>query len=200
MFKSLAVVLALLGLAACSTTQIESEAPSLDSIVEYTIGVGDQLNVSVWKNPELSTNVLVRPDGKISVPLIGDIVALGTTAEGLADDLETALENYVRGPQVTVVVAAPVSAEFQQRVRVTGAVNAPQSVPYRSGMTVLDVVLQAGGLTPFASANRALLYRKTNDGIKAYTVRLRDILEQGKLDTNYDIAPSDILTVPSRAF
>ncbi len=200
MFRLFTVFLTLFAMFGCTQQQVEVDPPQLGSLAEYSIGVGDQIRVGVWKNPELSVSVGVRPDGKISVPLLGDVVALGVTAEQLAENIETALEDYVRGPQVTVVVTNPVSAEFQQRVRITGAVTAPQSVSYRSGMTVLDVALQAGGLTPFASANRALLYRKTNEGVKAYSILLRDILEEGKLETNYELAPSDIITVPSRAF
>jgi len=189
-------------LAACESSPVVSERPEGTSAVAavYKIGVGDQLSVGVWKNPELSVNVPVRPDGKISVPLVGDIVAAGHSAEDLALAVENSLQNYVRSPQVTVIVTNAASAEFLRRIRVTGAVNAPQSIAHQQGVTVLDVILQAGGLTPFASPNSAKLYRKTDEGMKIYPVLLKDILERGRLDTNYTLVPSDIITVPERAF
>ena len=167
---------------------------------EYKIGVGDQLGVSVWRNTELSISVPVRPDGKISVPLVGDVMAAGLSAEQLAADLTKKLESYVRNPQVTVIVTNASSADFQQRVRVTGAVQGPRSIPYRKGMTVLDLILTAGGLNPFASGNKAKLYRITEEGTQVYPIYVDDILNKGKLDTNYPLLPSDIVTVPERAF
>src|SRR5690606_17552711 len=146
----------------------------------YRIGVGDLLQVQVWRNAELSTSVPVRPDGKISSPLVGDIVAAGLTTQELAQAITAKLSNYVRNPEMTIIVTNPASADYLRRVRVTGAVRAPTSITYRQGMTVLDVVLEAGGLTEFASPGNARLYRTDNDGrTKIYPVDLDDILKNG---------------------
>ncbi|NNC54432.1 MAG: sugar ABC transporter substrate-binding protein [Pseudomonadales bacterium] len=168
---------------------------------EYRIGSGDRIKVDVWKNPDLSSIVLVRPDGKISLPLIGDVLASQKTTNELAADLEAKLKDFVRTPQVAVIVETPSSADFQRRVRVTGAVANPLSIPFEEGMTVLDLVLQAGGLSPFASGNKALLHRKNAAGeLQSYKLRLQDILTKGRLETNYPLAPSDVISVPERAF
>jgi polysaccharide export outer membrane protein len=167
---------------------------------EYRIGVADQLAINVWRNADLSIAVPVRPDGKISVPLIGDVLAAGKTSEALANDITNQLTEYIRSPQVTVIVTLPSSTASQQTVRITGAVLAPSSVPFRDGMTVLDLVLGAGGPTDFASANKSKLYRQTADEVKTYPIYLKDILNKGKLETNYSLGPGDIISVPERAF
>lgn len=167
---------------------------------EYKIGVSDSLQISVWHNPDLSTQAVVLPDGNISVPLVGDVKAVGETTESLAEQITEALNNFIRQPEVTVAVLNAVSSEYLQRVRITGAVNIPLSLNYQRGMTVLDIVLLAGGLTPFANPNKALLYRKEDAELKVYAIRLEDILNKGKLDTNYDVLPSDIITVPEKSF
>jgi polysaccharide export outer membrane protein len=190
-------------MAACSSAPVPEAPPELQAGVissEYHIGVTDQLQVNVWRNPDLSVAVPVRPDGKISVPLVGDVVAAGRTSEELAEDITRQIASYIRNPEVTVIVVSPNSAAYLQRVRVTGAVNAPQSLVYQQGMTVLDVVLQAGGVTDFGIGNSAKLFRQTADGLKIYPVKIDDILTKGKLETNYKLAPSDILTVPERIF
>lgn len=174
--------------------------PNQNLIGEYNIGVGDELQINVWKNPELSLQVLVRPDGKISLPLIGDILAQGNTASALAKNLTTQISQYIRSPHVNVIVTSAQSIDYLLRVRVTGAVNNPISVPHKDGMTVLDLVLEAGGPTQYASSNRAKLYRKMDGEIKVYPIKLKDILHKGKLVTNYTLAPSDIVTVPERLF
>lgn len=203
MLKRMLLAVFLLSLVACSSVKVTKEMPAPAAGVladEYRIGVSDQLQVSVWRNPDLSVSVPVRPDGKISVPLAGDLLAAGRTSEELSADIAKTLESYVRNPEVTVIIVSPNSADYLQRVRITGAVNAPQSLSYQQGMTVLDVILQAGGVTAFGVPNGALLYRQTKDGLKVYPVYLEDILEEGKLETNYQLAPSDILTVPERVF
>ena len=203
MFKKIMVSWLGLFLVACSSVEVSKEAPELSAgmlMKEYKIGVGDLLQVSVWRNPDLSISVPVRPDGKISVPLVGDVVAAGRTSPELSQELAKGIGSFVRNPEVTVIVTDPRSANYLQRVRVTGSVKQPQSLGYQQGMTVMDVVLQAGGVTPFGVANGALLYRQTEQGLKVYPVYLEDILEEGKLETNYELAPSDILTVPERVF
>jgi polysaccharide biosynthesis/export protein len=144
--------------------------------------------------------VPVRPDGKISLPLVGDIMAANLTTVQLSSNIIAGLENYVRNPQVTVIVANPSSSDFLRRVRITGAVRSPQSLPYRDGMTVLDLVLLAGGPNEFASPNKAKLYRKVNGETKVYPIYLSDLIENGKVETNYPLQPSDIVTVPERSF
>lgn len=167
---------------------------------EYVIGSGDQLYISVWQNPELSLTVPVRPDGKISAPLIGDQQAQGLTAKNLSIELEKKLNEYIRIPQVTVIVTAPSSSEYLTRIRITGAVNTPKSLPFRRDMTVLDLVLSAGSLTPFADGNESILYRKTPEGVIGYPVHVTDILKQGDLTSNYTLRPSDILIIPESVF
>lgn len=191
-------------LSACSGVAVEPGAPpAVNEFVmdnNYRIGVGDELHVQVWRNEELSARIPVRPDGKISSPLVGDIVAAGLTTQELAKAITEKLAAYVRNPEVTVIVTNPVSADFLRRVRVTGAVRTPTSVSYRQGMTVLDLVLQAGGLTEFAAPGKARLYRTVEGRTKVYAVDLSAILEKGDLKTNYPLYPSDVVTIPERSF
>lgn len=187
----------------CSTSgQVETSEvlPSSVKNTQYYIGTGDSLNINVWRNEELTMTIPVRPDGKISMPLIGEVQAAGLTAGKLSEQLQTKLLNFIRNPQVTVIVVAADSSDYQSRVRVTGSVETPISLPYREGMTVLDLVLEAGGLTEFARGNGAKLFRKTDEGVKAYNIRVQDILNKGNLSTNYELAPSDIITIPERLF
>lgn len=190
-------------LSACLMTScavpLETPEQGLE-IPEYKIGAGDQLYINVWQNPDLSLAVPVRPDGKISVPLVGDATAVGLSAETLSVNLREQLSKFIRNPEVTVIVTSAISAEYLTRVRITGAVQAPQSTPYRQGMTILDLLLQAGSLTPFANGNGAILYRKTKDGTKRYSVRLDSIVKEGDISTNYELRPSDILIVPESIF
>lgn len=171
-----------------------------DSVNQYVLGATDVVLVSVWRNDDLSISVPVRPDGKISVPLVGDVQASGRTPEELASSIRDSLAEYIREPQVSVVVTSTGSHEFTDRVRVTGAVRQPISIPNRSGMTVLDIFLSAGGANEFASLNNSVLYRKVNGNVVAIPIKLDDILSQGKVETNYVIRPGDILTVPERSF
>ena len=165
----------------------------------YRIGVDDSVQVSVWRNPELSITVPVRPDGRISVPLIGDVVAGGRLPAEVAADIEEQLRAYVREPKVAVILVELRSHEFVSRVRVTGAVRQPVSIPHRQGMTVLDAVLAAGGTTEFAAGNRTQLYRKHADGsVETLGVRLDQILRRGELDSNHELRPGDVITVPER--
>ena len=168
----------------------------------YKIGVDDIVQVSVWRNPELGISVPVRPDGKISVPLVGDVDAAGRTPDEVSADIQQKLGQYVRDPQVAVILTDLRSHEYLSRVRVTGAVRQPVSVPFRPGMTVLDAVLAAGGVTEFAAPDRSELYRKSGEGetTTMHKVRLDRILNHGELETNYSVAPGDVITVPERAF
>lgn len=165
----------------------------------YQIGVDDRLQISVWRNPELSVTVPVRPDGRISVPLIGDVRAGGRAPEEVARDIEEQLATYIRDPKVAVILTELRSHEFISRVRVTGAVRTPVSIPHRQGMTVLDAVLQAGGINDFAAPNRARLFRKgANGDTETINIRLGAILGGGDLGTNLAVEPGDVITVPER--
>jgi len=167
---------------------------------DYRIGVDDRVQVTVWRNPELSVAGPVRPDGKITVPLIGDVEAGGRTPSEVAETIKKQLSTYVREPNVVVIITELRSHEFLSRIRVTGAVRTPRSMPYRQGMTVLDAVLEAGGVNDFAAPNRSKLYRKAKDKIDVYSVELEDILTKGRLQTNLPLRPGDVITVPERLF
>ena len=203
-FRLLAIGFLFSLLAACATTAGTNTPPKIDPAAQavsvYHIGVDDILQVSVWHNPDLDVKVPVRPDGMVSVPLIGDVQAGGRTPEEVSAAIADKLKAYVRDPQVAVILTELRSHESLSRVRVTGAVRQPISVPYRQGMTVLDAVLAAGGTTDFAAADRTELYRKEGEGTRAYAVRLDQILKKGDLATNYPAQPGDVITVPERAF
>jgi polysaccharide export outer membrane protein len=194
----------LLLMAACTTVPASNEAPPVtahpEAVTNYHIGVDDQLQITVWQNPELSVSVPVRPDGKITVPLIGDVLAGGQTPTQVSGEIQDKLKAYVRDPQVAVIVTQLRSHEYLTRVSVTGAVQHPVSAPYHQGMTVLDAILAAGGVNVFASADDTVLYRKVDGVTKAYRVRLDKILQSGDLATNYPLQPGDVITVPTRNF
>jgi polysaccharide export outer membrane protein len=196
-----AVVCAAIVLSGCGTTA-ELPAPADTSAIDkdYHIGVDDRVQVTVWRNPELSAAGPVRPDGKITVPLIGDVEAGGRTPSEVAETIKKQLSVYIRDPNVAVIITELRSHEFLSRVRVTGAVRTPRSFPYRQGMTVLDAVLEAGGVNDFASPNRTKLYRKTKDKIDVYEIELGNILNKGQLQTNLPLRPGDVVTVPERLF
>lgn len=184
------------------TDEKEKGASQFASYVEgdYRIGVDDVLQITVWRNPELSVTVPVRPDGKISAPLIGDVQAGGNTPMQVAAIIKDKLSTYIREPNVAVILTQLRSHEFLSRVRVTGAVRTPRSMPYRQGMTVLDVVLEAGGINDFAVPNRTKVYRRLKAKIEIIDVDLGDILNKGKLETNVEIRPGDVVTIPERLF
>lgn len=207
MLRSIAVLTAVclsLLLTACASSgggkappPVQATATAVDS---YKIGVDDIVQVSVWRNPELGITVPVRPDGMISVPLVGDVAAGGHTPAEVAKDIQTKLASFVRDPQVAVILTDLRSHEYLSRVRVTGAVRQPISIPYRPGMTVLDAVLAAGGVTEFAAGDRSELYRKSGEGTETYAVRLDKILNRGDLSTNFPVSPGDVITIPERTF
>lgn len=200
LFTAALLCLALLPLpvpSPAAAAQEPASPPASDTT--YMIGPGDTIQVFVWRNPELSTTVPVRPDGKVSTPLVEDMVAVGKTPSQLARDMEGKLSEYIRNPQVNVIVTGAQSA-FSQ-ITVIGKVKAPKSVPYRQGMTLLDVVLAVGGLDQFAAGNRAKLVRKDAAG-KAVEkrVRLDDLVTSGKVRENVDMMPGDLLIVPESRF
>jgi polysaccharide export outer membrane protein len=191
-------------LLAAGCESVPAPAESADrpfaSVEEYRIGVDDRVQVTVWRNPELSVTAPVRPDGKISVPLIGDVEAGGRAPAEVAENIKRQLSTYIRDPNVAVIITELRSHEFLSRVRVTGAVRTPRSMPYRQGMTILDAVLEAGAVNDFASPNRAKLYRKTKDKTEVFEIQLGDILNKGRLETNLMLRPGDVITVPERLF
>ena len=191
------------GVAPVTVAPVAQVAPVIGDVTgEYRIGVDDRIKISVWRNPELSVEVPVRPDGYVSAPLIGDVEAGGMTAEEVARNIEAKLEQYIRQPKVSVILTSLVSHQFLTRVRVTGAINKPLSLPYRQGMTVLDIVLEAGGLSDFAVPSRARLYRKNPETGEPSTtkVRLDKIIYKGDLSTNVELKAGDVLTIPERRF
>ena len=169
-------------------------------VKSYKMAVGDQIQINVWKNTELSLSQPIRPDGKISMPLVGDIMAVGLTPEELAAKIETSLSSYVKAPNVTVILTSLQGHEFLSRIRVTGSVTTNVSMTYHQGMTVLDAVLEAGSVDVYADANNTKLHRRTEKGTVSYDIRLKDILEDGDMRTNVTLMPGDIITVPESNF
>jgi len=163
---------------------------------EYRIGPGDSLNIVVWRNEELSATVPVRPDGKISTPLVDDMLASGKTPSQLAADMEVVLGEYLRTPEVSVIVTGQGAAN---QIQVVGEVSSPQALSYRDGLRLLDVVVAVGGLTEFAAGNRANLVRQSDAGQVECRVRLKDLMS-GDLTQNIDIYPGDVLIVPETRF
>ncbi len=164
----------------------------------YIIGPGDELQVFVWRNPELSATIPVRPDGKISTPLVEDMVAVGKTPSQLARDVETVLGEYIRSPQVNIIVTQPISI-FSQ-IKVIGEVGKPQGLPYREGLTVLDVVLAVGGMGQFAAGNRARIIRNESGKQREIPVRLADLINKGDMRQNLAMQAGDVLVVPQSMF
>ena len=169
-------------------------------VTEYKIGIGDSLQINVWKNPDLGVTVPVRPDGKISAPLIGDLLVAGFTPEVVAQDIESKLKKYIRTPQVAVIMTALSSTEYLSRVRVTGAVVNNLSINHRQGMTVLDAILDAGGPNEFANSAKTKVFRRLKDETVVIPIDLESILTEGNLTANIILQPGDTITVPERGF
>lgn len=173
--------------------EAQAEAPV------YVIGPLDSLSVFVWRNPELSSGAIVRPDGRLTLPLVEDLQAAGKTPVELARDIEEALGEYVLDPIVTVSVGGFVGP-FSQQIRIVGEAAQPQAIPYRANMTMLDVMIQVGGLTEFADGNNTTLVREENGEQKKYRVRLDDLLKDGDITANAAVLPGDIIIVPESWF
>jgi polysaccharide biosynthesis/export protein len=180
--------------------QAKAPAPAqYDSTSDYIIGPGDTIQVFVWRNPELSVSVPVRPDGKVSTPLVEDMVAVGKSPSQLARAIEERLSEYIRSPQVNIIVTNPQSSF--SKVTVIGQVGTPGPIAYREGMTVLDAILAAGGLAEFAAGNRTKLVRKDESGKSTERrVRAADLVKEGKLKENIALRPGDLLIVPESYF
>jgi polysaccharide biosynthesis/export protein len=190
-----------LGMAGCASTSSGlTPAPSVASSPDYNyiVGPGDSLNINVWRNPELSATVPVRPDGKVATPLVDELVAQGKTPTQIARDVEKALGKFVRDPVVTVVVTNFVGP-YSEQIRVVGEATRPQFLPYKQKMTVMDVMIAVGGLTDFADGNGATIVR-ASEGNKRYSVRLKDLLKRGDISANAEMLPGDILIIPQGWF
>lgn len=189
-----------LSLVACGSFTAYPPAPTQANNPDqiYRIGALDQLSIVVWRNPDLSTNITVRPDGRISLPLVENLNAAGRHPNELSREIEQALSKYVREPVVTVVVNNFQGVSSEQ-VRIVGEATRPQSVPFRQNLTLLDVMIQAGGLTDFADGNGAVLVRGAEQG-KQYSVRLKDLIKRGDISANVEMKPGDILIIPQSWF
>jgi len=199
------ILLALLGAAllgsGCSTTPKHPPVPSmaLDQGPDYLIGPGDSVNIFVWRHPELSSSVAVRPDGKITTPLVEDVPATGRTPTQLARDMEEILATYVRDPIVTVFVSG-FSGPFDQQIRIIGQATNPQAINYSEHMTLLDVMIAVGGLTEFAAGNRTVIIREVDGEPQQFTARLDDLVKRGDISANAPVYPGDIMIVPESWF
>lgn len=205
---ALLISISLISLTGCTASQPnlppksqygQSAGPSV-LVKSYKMAVGDQLQINVWKNPELSLSEPIRPDGKISIPLVGDVMAVGLTPEELAGAVEIRLAAYVKAPNVTIILTSLQGHEFLSRIRVTGSVVNNVSMSYHQGMTVLDAILEAGSVDLYADANNTKLHRRTSRGSASYDIRLKDIMADGDMKTNIILMPGDIISVPERNF
>lgn len=192
---SVALVCALAG---CSSYP-PAPAKAASSDYRYIIGPGDLLNVVVWRNPELSMTVPVRPDGKIAAPLVEDMQAMGKNPSQLARDIERALSRVIRDPVVNVVVVGGLVGPYSEQIRVVGEAAKPQVLAYRQKMTLLDVMIAVGGMTDFANGNGASIVR-TAEGDKQYSVRIGDLLKRGDISANVEMVPGDVVIIPQSWF
>lgn len=188
------------GLSGCASSSNLPAAPAVASSASYNylVGPGDTLNITVWRNPELSLTVPVRPDGKVSAPLVDELMAQGKTSSEIARDVEKALGKFVRDPVVTVIVTNFVGS-YSEQIRVLGEATKPQFLPYKQKMTVMDVMIAVGGLTDFADGNKATIVRAAENN-KRYSVRLQDLVKRGDISANVEMLPGDILIIPQGWF
>ena len=201
LMRSIALLAAAWLVAACASTSGDHPpAPASAATSDYTyiIGAGDNVNIVVWRNPELSMSVPVRPDGKIAAPLVDELLAQGKTPVQLARDVEQVLSKYVRDPIVTVLVTGFVGP-YSEQIRVVGEAAKPQFLSYKQNMTILDVMIAVGGLTDFADGNKATILR-TAEQNKQYSVRLHDLIKRGDVSANVEMRPGDILIIPEGLF
>ena len=194
-----AVVMFGLILGGCASSKFPAAPVAVDKVTnDYLIGPGDNVNIVVWRNPEVSLSVPVRPDGKITTPLVEDLQASGKTSSQLARDIEKALAKFIQDPIVTVIVTTFVGP-YSQQIRVIGQATKPQSLPYRENMTLLDVMIAVDGLTEFAAGNKATILR-TAEGQQQLNVRLDDLINGGDVSANVGVRPGDVLIIPESFF
>lgn len=200
LFSILVASILIVGCASSGSTVSKEEAEAVAAVeTEYRIGPGDALRVFVWEHPDLSLDVPVRPDGKISTPLIEDMVAEGKTPTQLADDMEAILKDFIRGPVVSVIVQE-FKGQFSEQIRVVGQANKPQALSYREGITLLDVMIEVGGLTQFAAGNKAKIVRRQGGNETEIPVRLADLMKKGVIAQNTTMRPGDVLIIPESFF
>lgn len=193
------IALAATLLVGCATTEFSpAPATAATSDYNYHIGPGDTVNIVVWRNPELSMSVPVRPDGKLAAPLIEDLPAIGKDPTTLARDIEKALAKFIRDPVVTVIVTQFVGP-YSEQIRVVGEATKPQVLSYKQKMTLLDVMIAVGGVTDFADGNGATILRSAEDN-KQYSVRIKDLIKRGDVSANVEMKPGDILIIPRSWF
>jgi polysaccharide biosynthesis/export protein len=196
-FKTLIIALAASSFG-CASNNPAAPASAASSDYSYKIGPGDNLNIVVWRNPELSMSVPVRPDGKISAPLIDDLSAMGKDSTSLARDIEKELSKFIRDPVVTVIVTGFVGP-YSEQIRVIGEAAKPQILSYKQKMTLLDVMIAVGGITDFADGNSAKILR-TSENNTQYSVRLKDLVKRGDVSANVEVKPGDVLIIPQSWF
>ena len=188
----------LTGCASTTASLPPAPATAATSDYNYIVGPGDTLSINVWRNPELSSTVPVRPDGKVATPLVDELVAQGKSPQQIARDVEKALGKFVRDPVVTVIVTSFVGP-YSEQIRVVGEAAKPQFLAYKQKMTVMDVMIAVGGLTEFADGNKATLVRAA-EGNKRYSVRLQDLVKRGDISANVEMLPGDVLIIPQGWF
>ncbi|NRR30575.1 polysaccharide biosynthesis/export family protein [Oxalobacteraceae bacterium] len=196
---SLAAWAALALLGACAAPLPPAPADTAAPGGDYLIGPGDMISIAVWRNPEVSQSVPVRPDGKITTPLVEDLQAAGKTSTALARDVEKALEKYIQQPVVTVIVTSFVGP-YAEQIRVIGQAARPQALAYRQGMSLMDVLIAVGGVTDFAAGNKARIVRTVDGRQQQFGVRLNDLLKDGDIGANMAMRPGDVLVIPESLF
>lgn len=199
-FAVLAVLAGVAALAGCATRPAAMPAQGPQPAPhDYLIGPGDNVSINVWRNPEVSMSVPVRPDGKITTPLVEDLEASGKTATELARDIEKTLAKFIQQPVVTVIVTSFVGT-YGEQIRVIGQAAKPQALAYRRDMSLMDVLIAVGGVTEFASGNKATIIRKVDGKMQKLPVRLNDLIKDGDISANISMRPGDVLVIPESFF
>lgn len=198
-FATVAMAATVLALTGCATPQPPSAAALAPINPDYLIGPGDSVSISVWRNPEVSGGFPVRPDGKITTPLVEDLPAAGKTSTQLARDIEQALAKFIQQPVVTVIVTNFVG-NYSDQIRVIGQAARPQALPYRRDMSLMDVLITVGGITEFAAGNKASIIRTVDGKQEKLNVRLDDLIRQGDISANMPMRPGDVLVIPESFF
>ncbi|GAB3434027.1 polysaccharide export protein [Massilia solisilvae] len=186
-------------LGGCATPPAPAENQAVAANPDYKIGPGDAVNIIVWRNPEVSMSVPVRPDGKITTPLVEDLQAAGKTSSELARDIEKSLSKYIQQPVVTVVVTNFIG-NYSEQIRVIGQAAKPQALPYKRDMSLMDVLIAVGGVTDFAAGNRATIIRNVDGKPQRLAVRLDDLVRDGDVSANVAMRPGDVLVIPESFF
>jgi polysaccharide export outer membrane protein len=194
-----ALAASVLALGGCASSRQVAPEQEQAASSDYLIGPGDSVNIIVWRNPEVSMSVPVRPDGKITTPLVEDLPASGKTSTELARDIEKALAKFIQQPVVTVIVTGFVGT-YGEQIRVIGQAAKPQALPYRRDMSLMDVLIAVGGVTEFASGNRASVIRKVDGKLQKLPVRLSDLIKDGDMSANMAMRPGDVLVIPESFF